>query len=214
MVWQKDKTTESKNVCLGKPLERAGKLQTQHIGTATISANYTHRPKGEGGISQGGTLQSAEVHPTSYSAIENQGLGILHSRRLIANEGRGKEQLTSHSPRIHTPPAPRIPCPVFTTLPPNTTQEQIWGGADKGSLPQLGLGSWQVWETEGQEGAFVPYSVFPKPFAFSLPGACSTILPQMQCKQERETESQRCVRGPETPPAHPSSFRFRCCISS
>lgn len=45
MVWQKDRTTGSKNMCLGKLLERAGKLQTQHRGTATISANYTHRPR-------------------------------------------------------------------------------------------------------------------------------------------------------------------------
>lgn len=74
---------------------------------------------------------------------------------------------------------------------PNTPHEQIWGGADKGRLPQLGLGSWQVWETWEQEGAFVPYSVFPKLYAFSLPGACSTILPQMQCKQERKTERVR-----------------------
>lgn len=65
------------------------------------------------------------------------------------------------------------------------------GVADKGSLPQLGLGSWQVWEIWEQEGAFVPYSVFPKLFAFSLPGACSTILPQMQCKQERKTDRVR-----------------------
>lgn len=33
-----------------------------------------------------------------------------------------------------------------------------------------------------------PYSVFPKLFALSLPGACSTILLKMQCKQERKTE--------------------------
>lgn len=33
-----------------------------------------------------------------------------------------------------------------------------------------------------------PYSVFPKLFALSLPGACSTILIKMQCKQERNTE--------------------------
>lgn len=171
-------------MCLGKLLERAGKLQTQHRGTATISANYTHRPR---------------VKVREVSAKEGAPPALQH---LIANEGRGKEQLTSHTPGIHAPPAPRILYPVFTTLPPNTTQEQIWGGAGKGSLPQLGLGSWQVWETEGQEGAFVPYSVFPKPFAFSLPGACSTILPQMQCKQERETESQNlsdCQRTRDPP---------------
>lgn len=132
----------------------------------------------------------------------------------MANEGRDKEQLTSHTPRIHTPPAPRI------LRPPNTTQilqlflqippKNKCGVGLRGSPPQLGLGSWQVWETGGQARAFVPYSVFPKPFAFSLPGACSTILPQTQCKQERETESQRLVRGPEP---HPSSSRFRHCIT-
>lgn len=101
---------------------------------------------------------------------------------LVAMRGRARNSLqTIHLGVTHHLPA----------FSPNTPQEQIWGGAVKGSLPQLGLGSWQVWETWGQEGAFVPYSVFPKLFAFSLPGACSTILPQMQCKQERKTERVR-----------------------
>lgn len=39
----------------------------------------------------------------------------------------------------HRPP-PGSLWPVFSTLPPNTTQEQIWSGADKGSLPQFGPG--------------------------------------------------------------------------
>lgn len=106
MVWQKDRTTESKKVCLGKPLERAGKLQTQHRGTATISANCAHRPNSEGGISHRGTLHSAEVLPTSYRARENQDLGLLLSRRLIANEGRARSSLhTIHLGVTHRLPA-------------------------------------------------------------------------------------------------------------
>lgn len=117
MVWQKDRTTESKKVCLGKPLERAGKLQTQHRGTATISANCAHRPNSEGGVSHRGALQLAEVLPTSYRAIQHRGMGILLSRRLIASEGRGKEQLTRHTPRIYTAPT-CLQSKYSTTRPP------------------------------------------------------------------------------------------------
>lgn len=75
MVWQKDRTTESKKVCLGKPLERAGKLQTQHRGTATISANCVHRPNSEGGVSHRGATIGRRS-PTNYRAIEHGGMGI------------------------------------------------------------------------------------------------------------------------------------------
>lgn len=101
---------------------------------------------------------------------------------MITNEGGQRAAYKPYTSQLHTTYL------LSLQIPP---QEQIWGGADKRSLPQLGLGSWQVWATRGQEGAFVPYSVFPKLFAFSLPGACSTILPQMQCKQERKTERVR-----------------------
>lgn len=46
----------------------------------------------------------------------------------------------------------------------------------------LHLGSWQLWGRLWESVFYVllfPYSFFPKIFAFSLPGACSTILPKM-----------------------------------
>lgn len=55
-----------------------------------------------------------------------------------------------------------------------------------------------------------PYSVFPKLFALSPPGACSTILLKMQCKQERKTEKvsaadQRCRNGKQNKIKPPNS---------
>lgn len=102
MVWQKDRTTESKKVRLGKPLERAGKLQTQHRGTATISANCAHRPNSEGGVSHRGALQLAEVLPTSYRAIQHRGLGILLSRRLTAMKAGQGAAYTPYTEDLHS----------------------------------------------------------------------------------------------------------------
>lgn len=61
----------------------------------------------------------------------------------------------------------------------------------------LHLGSWQLWGRLWESVFYVllfPYSFFPKIFAFSLPGACSTILPKMHWKQERKRKSQQLVR--------------------
>lgn len=124
--------------------------------------------------------------PPTLGRQKTQPWGPLRSgcpdHRLVYHKGKGQKQPTSTYLGV------THHLPAFV---PNTPQEQIWGGADQGGLPRLGLGSWQVWETWEREGAFVPYSVFPKLFDFSLPGACSTILPQMQCKQERKTERVR-----------------------
>lgn len=136
MVWQKDRTTGSKNMCLGKLLERAGKLQTQHRGTATISANYTHRPR-----------VKVRVRPTSHKTIENQGLGILHSRHLIANEGGARSSLpvtrlgfTHHLPQEFS----ALSLQLFLQIPP---KNKFGVGLAKGARPAgpgklAGMGDW------------------------------------------------------------------------
>lgn len=73
--------TESEKACLGKQPERVGKLQTQHGGAATISANCAHRPSsGRGRFSQWGLLKQASILPTNSGATENPALGAFMQR--------------------------------------------------------------------------------------------------------------------------------------
>lgn len=191
--------TESKKACLGKPPESwaatdSTQRDSNHLCQLCPQAFQRVREVSANEVTDMGKHSPHQL--CSNREPSSKGV-LLHGHpvcSLTATSGgaRSSLQATRLGLTHHLP--------AFS---PNIPQEQIWGGADKGSLPHLGPGSWQVWETWEQEGAFVPYSVFPKLFAFSLPGACSTILPQMQRKQERKTESQRLVRQTEWIPTHP-----------